>query len=267
MSDSQTGRPGSHRPEVEAAMAVIRRVSAVYPPLFNGLWRQVYPRKRYVTSAAYVPDMPEDRHEAFDTLYQTNGWGSEESVSGEGSTMAYTLSLRRAFPGLLRDLGVKTLLDAPCGDFHWMKHVDLTGVHYIGGDIVPDLVKETAAQYQRADREFRLLDILADPLPPADLFLCRDVLIHFPNQDALKLLHRVARAPIRYLLTTHYELSPHNADINFGGFRPINLTIAPFNLPRPLRRIDDFLAPWQPRSVGLWSRDQLRQALGITDEA
>jgi hypothetical protein len=32
------------------------------------------------------------------------------------------------------------MLDAPCGDFNWMKEVDLSAVHYTGGDIVEPLV-------------------------------------------------------------------------------------------------------------------------------
>jgi SAM-dependent methyltransferase len=264
MGNSGAGKAASHRPQVAAAMDVMRRLAGIHPPLFNSLWKLVYPRKRYSVAVGFIP---QDRTEAFDTLYRSNAWGSEESVSGMGSTLAATLILRRELPRLLRGRGVRTMLDAPCGDFNWMRHVDLNGVNYIGGDIVPELVERTAARYGSADREFRLLDILADPLPPADLFLCRDVLIHFSNEDALKLLRRAARAPIRYLLTTHYELCPHNADIHTGGFRPINLNLPPFNLPKPLRRIDDFVMPFRPRSVALWSRDQLREALGIKDEA
>ena len=28
------------------------------------------------------------------------------------------------------------MLDVPCGDFRWMAHVDLSGIIYIGGDII-----------------------------------------------------------------------------------------------------------------------------------
>ena len=263
MNKSSARAHVGHRPAVAAAMAIARKAAGIYPPLFNSVWRMVYPRTRYNHAVASVPG---NRRETFDTIYRNNVWGSAESVSGLGSTLANTLPVRRALPGLLRSLGVRTMLDAPCGDFNWMRHVDLSGVHYIGGDIVPELLRATQAVHGGADRAFRPLDILQDPLPPADLWLCRDVLIHFSNEDALALLHRAARAPIRYLLTTHYELCPRNMEINTGGYRPINLCIAPFNLPRPLRRIDDFLAPWQPRSLGLWSREQLRLALGILDD-
>lgn len=260
MDELPARRSVTHGSLLMKTLGACRRVAGLYPPLFNGLWRMVYPRRRFAPVVAYVPT---DRRKTFDTFFRTNVWGSSESVSGEGSTLLNTIPIRRVLPGLLRELGVKTMLDAPCGDFNWMSHVDLRGIHYIGGDIVPDLLRRVAAVHGGPGREFRDLDILEDDLPPADLWLCRDVLIHFSDADAFRLLDRAARAPIRYLLTTYYDLNPRNVDINTGGYRPINLTAPPFNLPAPLRRIDDFLAPLQPHSMGLWSRAQLRQALGI----
>jgi hypothetical protein len=42
-----------------------------------------------------------------------------------------------------------------------------------------------------------------------------------------------------------------------GGFRFINLRRSPFDMPRPLLRIQDFIAPEPPRCLGLWSREQI----------
>ena len=55
----------------------------------------------------------------------TNGWQSPESKSGGSSTLSATAAIRAALPRLLSDLGVAVLIDAPCGDFNWMRHVDL----------------------------------------------------------------------------------------------------------------------------------------------
>jgi hypothetical protein len=35
---------------------------------------------------------------------------------------------------------VKSLLDIPCGDFHWMRRVNLQGLSYVGADIVRELI-------------------------------------------------------------------------------------------------------------------------------
>ena len=66
--------------------------------------------------------------EVFTKYYEDQLWGSEESVSGCGSTIANTEELRTTLPQLLADLNVSTLLDVPCGDFNWMSKVDLGSI-------------------------------------------------------------------------------------------------------------------------------------------
>src|SRR4051812_27850000 len=63
----------------------------------------------------------------FSDIYRNNSWGDAESVSGRGSTLARTEVIRRSLPGLLESVGARSLLDAPCGDFNWMRHVELAG--------------------------------------------------------------------------------------------------------------------------------------------
>src|SRR5215813_8374444 len=113
----------------------------------------------------------------FQRIHDTNLWGAAESVSGLGSEIDATAVLRAELPDLLRRLGVRTLLDAPCGDGGWIATTDL-GVRVIGIDVVPDLV---AGLRRRADpdRDYLLADITCDPLPAADAILCRDCLVHF----------------------------------------------------------------------------------------
>src|SRR4051812_19402296 len=64
----------------------------------------------------------------FSGIYRNNSWGDPESVSGRGSTLARTEVMRKTLPILLANVRAKSLLDAPCGDFNWMQHVDLGGV-------------------------------------------------------------------------------------------------------------------------------------------
>ncbi len=143
-----------------------------------------------------------------------------------------------------------------------MRHVKLpAGTRYIGGDIVPPLVQKLAAERGDATHCFTLLDIVAGPLPAADLWLCRDALFHFPNEDILTTLRLFAKSEIPYLLTTTYNFERLNRNIKPGGARLINLRRTPFNLPRPMQMIPDFVAPYPPRYLGLWTREQIRQAL------
>jgi hypothetical protein len=231
------------------------------PALFNRLWSLAYP---YVIrrDEKYFGSEYGDRDAAFQTIFAENRWGSAETRSGSGSTFAYTAPLRKSLSSLLARLNVKVFLDVPCGDFNWMRHVDMPeGTSYLGGDIVLPLVEELQEKYGGATRSFRQIDIVEGPLPTADLWLCRDVLFHLPNLDIAAVLENFTRSGIPLMLTTTYDFPKWNADVRAGGFRFINLRRPPFALPRPLTRIPDFVAPEPPRYLALWSREQVAGAL------
>jgi hypothetical protein len=232
------------------------------PAIANPLWALVYP---YVIrrNATYFGAEYKDRGSAFEQIYEENRWLSCESRSGRGSTLDYTRPLRKALAKYLKTLNVKVFLDAPCGDFNWMQHVELPeGALYIGGDIVARLIQDLQQAYGGPAHSFRKLDIVEDPLPKADLWLCRDVLFHLPNHEVITVLESFANSDIPLLLTTTYGFPKRNEDVRPGGFRFINLQLPPFRLPRPLTRIRDFVAPEPPRYLGLWSREQVKWALG-----
>jgi len=50
----------------------------------------------------------------FERIFATNLWGAT-SPSGLGSELHSTAGLREQLPGFLRRLGIRTLLDVPCG--------------------------------------------------------------------------------------------------------------------------------------------------------
>jgi hypothetical protein len=136
-----------------------------------------------------------------------------------------------------------SLLDVPCGDFNWMQLVELGDRAYIGGDIVADLIEQNNAKYGSSHRQFRVLDIMQDPLPAADLLLCRDCFIHLSSRDVQQALRNIAKSGIPYVLTTHYPLITRNTDIVTGDFRAINLRLPPFSLPEPVTVIPEDLFP------------------------
>jgi len=159
---------------------------------------------------------------------------------------------------LVRNYSIASMLDAPCGDFVWMRRVEFPEkFRYVGADIVAELVSELQAKHQSPTRQFIKLDVRTDRLPDVDLWLCRDCLIHLSNDDALSALRNFARSNIKYLLTTTYNFGYVNADIETGNFRALNLRKPPFLLPRPLALLKDYKYPATPRRLALWSRDQL----------
>src|SRR5437868_1940022 len=117
--------------------------------------------------------------EIFTYIYHTNLWGSDESLSGVGSEHDATQHLQAAIPALLRQLRARTLLDIPCGDFAWLSRAALELDEYIGADIVEELVARNTARYaaQGSGRRFIKRDLTSDPLPRADVVLCRDCLV------------------------------------------------------------------------------------------
>jgi len=191
----------------------------------------------------------------FINIYKTNIFGSDESHSGTGSTMEQTAYIREIFPSFFKELGVKSILDVPCGDFNWMRHVDLSGIHYIGGDIVPELVAKDNEKYKSENVEFRELNIITDDLPKVDLILCRDCLVHLNFESGMKALQNFKRSGSTYLLTTTFTDRPKNEDL-FGIWRTLNLQKAPYNLPEPFKLINEKCpqdnGAFADKSLGLW---------------
>jgi hypothetical protein len=194
--------------------------------------------------------------DVFSEIYARNKWGSVETRSGQASTLASTVLVRDALPQLLRELGVHSLLDLPCGDFHWMKTLELDMDFYTGADIVPQLIAENQRRYGGSRRRFIMLDITQDLLPLADLLLCRDCLVHLSNEEALRAIENIRSSRMEYILMTTFPAQEQNDDILNGQWRPVNLRAAPFNFPPPRRLVNEgfmlYGGHYRDKSLGLW---------------
>jgi len=200
-----------------------------------------------------------DRAVRFQHIFEQNAWGNSESISGEGSNLTRTAVVRAKLPELLARFGVRSLLDAPCGDFYWMKEVDLGEVDYIGADIVRDIIDCDIAWYAAPRRRFVLCDVISDPLPAADLILCRDCLVHLPYEETRAAIANFQRSGAVWLLTTTFTGPRENHDIVLGDWRAINLERPPYNFPRPVDvineesdEVDEELGAFPDKSLGLW---------------
>lgn len=199
-----------------------------------------------------------DNKDVFRQIYIKNRWGNQESVSGPGSTLECTENIRRELPLLFKSLKIKTVLDAPCGDYNWFGLVQKeTGVRYIGADIVPDLVARNQESFNSQDVSFTLLDITSEHLPEADLWLCRDCLFHLRNKDIANVLTQFKKSKIQYLLTSLHPECLENTDIPTGSFRLLNLQLAPFDLPAPILKIKDWIPGLPVCYLALWDRDMI----------
>jgi len=205
-------------------------------------WRQIKAFVNEFTSSyrsgATQPRQPAMR-DIFSDIYQRRGWDDPESVSGPGSGLVRTEVFRDKIAVLLRDIQARSLLDGGCGDFNWMKEVELELDRYIGIDVVPELIQQNQERYGDLAKSFIDLDITRDPLPRADVILCRDCLVHFSYEDIFATLRNFRRSESTYLLTTTFIKLAENSDIKSGGWRPLNLQLPPFGFSEPAAVIDE----------------------------
>lgn len=205
------------------------------------------------------------RRRKFSDIFRQRFWGDGESVSGPGSSLAETGVVREELGRIVREFGVRTLLDAPCGDFHWMSRADFALDRYVGVDIVPELVRGNRERHAGPGREFLEADIVVAPLPAADLVLCRDCLVHLSHRDGLRALRNICRSGSHRLLATTFPGVAVNRDVPTGGWRPINLEKPPFNLGPPLRLADEGCRhpDGSPagKFLGLWELDAVARSL------
>ncbi|MFN7398570.1 MAG: class I SAM-dependent methyltransferase, partial [Sandaracinobacter sp.] len=146
--------------------------------------------------------------ERFTYIYDKGVWQSmpDAPLSGAGSHPAVAGRLGLQLPEVVRELGVHTFLDVGCGDFSWMRDVDL-GCQYIGVDIVADVIARNSAEHGNANRSFAVLNAVAETLPHSDMVLCREVLFHLSFADAKSVIRNVVRSGARWLLLTSDDVT------------------------------------------------------------
>jgi SAM-dependent methyltransferase len=193
----------------------------------------------------------------FRSYYLNNGWGNSESKSGGGSSMESTVAIRKALPTIFSQFSISKMLDVPCGDFYWMKTVDLSGIEYTGADIVDEMIADNKKAYQKSNINFEVMDILKDKIPSTDLIFCRDCLFHLTNHLGVQAIENFKNSGSKYLLTTTFTKIHENVEIrSIGLFRPINLELAPYNMPKPLLIVEDKKSEADPnkwgKSMALW---------------
>ena len=79
--------------------------------------------------------------------------------------MIQTTIIRKEILLLIKELKIKSLIDAPCGDFLWTQEVELPVERYIGVDIVKDIVENNQKTYANKQMIFTELNIIKDVMP------------------------------------------------------------------------------------------------------
>lgn len=203
--------------------------------------------------------LEKERADRFAKIYKTGVWLNERNsgaLSGFGSEVANTGEIRRELPKIIIQLGVKSLLDVGCGDWNWMRHIELP-CEYIGVDIVTSVIDRNIVKFGGSGRSFMVLDAVAGPLPDCDAILLREVVFHLSFSDARSLIRNILQTRARYLFVTSDSDTNVNTDIRTGDFRDLNLKIKPFCFPETFIDIPDD-GVRETRRIGVWKLDDLR---------
>jgi len=167
--------------------------------------------------------------ERFQEIYATNEW---RHGSGEGSLPEHNQGYIRFVEGFIRDHNIRNIVDLGCGDWQFSRYIDWQRAEYVGMDIVPEVIEANRARFRRPGVEFVLYDGNISDIPPADLLITKDVLQHWSHAAIGALLPRFNQ--YRHVLVTNC-VNPHgptlNEEIPDGGFRYLDLRLAPFHLP------------------------------------
>lgn len=181
------------------------------------------------------------------------GLGGKETRSGPGSDMEQSQVVREELPKIISELKCASILDIPCGDFFWMKLIEIEA-DYIGADVVPSLVEQNQEQYGNEKRRFVVKNVIKDELPKTDMVFCRDCFPYFSNDDVIKSLRNIKKSGAKYILTTNFPEKTKNENIPTGAWRAINFELAPFRFPKPLRFINEKcpVEGFRDKGLALW---------------
>ena len=199
--------------------------------------------------------------ERFNYIYRTNHWRGKKSISGQGSELSQTKTIRENLPEIFVNYKIQSMLDLPCGDFNWMETISLNLSSYIGGDIVQEIIDSNNRNYSNEIRSFVKLDITKDPLPKVDLIFCRDCFVHLSNDDILKAIENIKKSQAKLFMTTTFTACRSNEDIVTGDWRILNLLKKPFNFPKATLILNENCTEgdgtYADKSLGLWKINDL----------
>ena len=129
-----------------------------------------------------------------------------QGPAGGGSGTQQPTRSGVTLPMLLERYGITSLLDAPCGDFHWMialVRLAQRGVYVGVGHRSRSRLERNETPLRHRSGPFSLRRHRRRSLPSADAVLCRDCFIHLPTRLIRAALANFRASGIRYLLLTN----------------------------------------------------------------
>ena len=185
----------------------------------------------------------------FRTIYEEGRWGTGPDGaywSGDGShnPLVVTPYVVRVGAFLASFPAPPDIVDLGCGDFNVGSQLRHLCNRYVACDIVPSLLERNANKYANSGVSFLNLDIVSQPLPPANVALIRQVFQHLSNDH----IERVIPKLYQYewlVVTEHLPKGPFRPNlekaigqgIRLGFGSGIVLTEPPFCLAALEQRV------------------------------
>ncbi len=143
--------------------------------------------------------------------------------------------LRQLLPTLCKSLQIKSVLDCGCGTTGLHTIIsDISGVSYLGVDIVKPLITSLQTSETSSFCKFQYMDVFQDPPETADLWIVRDLLNLYPESQFVSFFQNFIASQSSYIAVTSIDTTTENTAGCLGIQRKLNLQAPPYSMPDPL---------------------------------
>lgn len=180
----------------------------------------------YSCIARYYKKLFVSEEEVFSNIYATDFW---TNGSGPGSAKEHTVEYREILQRYFNDTKYQTYVDLGCGDWQIMSLIKIPKEKtYTGYDIVKTVIDNNKKKFSKNNVSFYHTREI-DDIEAGDLLIVKDVLMHWPNKKVEYFIDHILPKFKYALITEGDDPIIKNKNINFGEWRPVDLTSSPFN--------------------------------------
>ncbi len=181
----------------------------------------------------------------FTKIYDNGGW---IKGSGWGSWPSNTLPYISFINDFLEQHNIKSVVDVGCGDWQFSKFIDWSNIKYNGFDVVDSVIDQNKERHQTPNITFECVDVTTHKLPPADLILVKDVLMHWTPDVIIKFLSNLPEHKFLLVTNTHFDVPRYNSLKRVGGFQNIDFEKPPYNMK--VEKVLEYTFP-HPKAYGV----------------
>jgi len=152
-------------------------------------------------------DTIKDVEQVFTEIYKDKKWGinfANMGSSGPGSDLSNVREYMEFLQVFINLNKIQSIMDVGCGDFQFMRHMDLRKVKYTGVDCVKSVVKFNNKEFGSDNISFKYKDLSRHTFDYADLYILKDVLQHLSNEMIYNFLDYITESKLaKYIIITN----------------------------------------------------------------